>query len=43
MVLLAESAAFVAYEASSVASALAPWSAVTLALLRVRLQVLGSL
>ena len=30
-VLLAESAAFVAYEASSVASALAPWSAVTLA------------
>ena len=29
--LLAESAAFVAYEASSVASALAPWSAVTLA------------
>ena len=30
-VLLAESAAFVAYEASSVASALAPWSAVMLA------------
>ena len=29
--LLAESAAFVAYEASSVASALAPWSAATLA------------
>ena len=28
---LAESAAFVAYEASSVASALAPWSAVMLA------------
>ena len=31
MVSLAESAAFVAYEASSVASALAPWSAVMLA------------
>ena len=31
VVLLAESAAFVAYEASSVASALAPWSAVMLA------------
>ena len=31
MVLLAKSAAFVAYEASSAASALAPWSAVMLA------------
>ena len=31
VVSLAESAAFVAYEASSVASALAPWSAVMLA------------
>ena len=31
VVLLAECAAFVAYEASSVASALAPWSAVMLA------------
>ena len=33
---LAESAVFVAYEASSVASALAPWSAVMLALRRRR-------
>ena len=33
VVSLAESAAFVAYEASSVASALAPWSAVMLAIL----------